>query len=33
MMMPYKIEGPVETPPIENYQSPDGDYNDVSKKW
>ncbi|CAG9857804.1 unnamed protein product [Phyllotreta striolata] len=33
LLMPYKVEGPVETPPIENYKSPDGDYKDVSKVW
>lgn len=31
--LPYKLTGPVETPPIENYSSPDGEYIDVSKKW
>lgn len=31
--LPYQLTGPVETPPIENYQSPDGEYNDISKKW
>lgn len=29
----YQLTGPVETPPIENYQSPDGEYIDISKKW
>ncbi|RZC35266.1 39S ribosomal protein L40, mitochondrial, partial [Asbolus verrucosus] len=32
-LLPYKTEGPLETPPIESYESPDGDYVDVSKKW
>lgn len=33
-LLPYQLlTGPVETPPIENYQSPDGEYIDVSKKW
>ncbi|XP_050421864.1 39S ribosomal protein L40, mitochondrial [Adelges cooleyi] len=32
-LLPYNLEGPVETPPIENYQSPDGEYSDISKKW
>ncbi|CAH1284945.1 unnamed protein product [Diabrotica balteata] len=32
-LMPFTSQGPVETPPIENYNSPDGDYQDVSKKW
>lgn len=31
--LPYQLTGPVETPPIKNYQSPDGEYIDVSKKW
>lgn len=31
--LPYNLTGPVETPPIENYQSPDGEYIDISKKW
>lgn len=32
-LLPYKLTGPVETPPIENYDSPDGEYIDISKKW
>ncbi|XP_050541741.1 39S ribosomal protein L40, mitochondrial [Daktulosphaira vitifoliae] len=32
-LLPYTLEGPVETPPIENYESPDGEYTDISKKW
>ncbi|KAG6455435.1 hypothetical protein O3G_MSEX009231 [Manduca sexta] len=32
-LIPYSINGPVATPPIKNYNSPDGDYIDVSKKW
>lgn len=32
-LLPYQLTGPVETPPIENYQSPDGEYIDISKKW
>lgn len=31
--LPYQLTGPVETPPIENYESPDGEYLDISKKW
>lgn len=31
--LPYKLTGPVETPPIENHSSPDGEYIDISKKW
>ncbi|CAK1583771.1 unnamed protein product [Parnassius mnemosyne] len=32
-LIPYTISGPVATPPIKNYDSPDGEYVDVSKKW
>lgn len=32
-LLTHQITGPVETPPIENYQSPDGEYIDISKKW
>ncbi|EFA07359.2 large ribosomal subunit protein mL40 [Tribolium castaneum] len=32
-LLPFKSEGPLETPAIDNYESPDGDYADVSKKW
>ncbi|XP_044265787.1 39S ribosomal protein L40, mitochondrial [Tribolium madens] len=32
-LLPFKREGPLETPTIDNYESPDGDYADVSKKW
>ncbi|KAL4121600.1 hypothetical protein QTP88_014082 [Uroleucon formosanum] len=32
-LLTYQLNGPVETPPIENYQSPDGEYIDISKKW
>ncbi|KAL4717911.1 hypothetical protein ACJJTC_001329 [Scirpophaga incertulas] len=32
-LIPFTINGPVATPPIKNYESPDGDYIDVSKKW
>lgn len=31
--LPYFAEGPKITPPIEKYDSPDGDYQDISKKW
>jgi len=31
--IPYEVKGPTDTPPIENYTSPDGDYVDVSRKW
>ncbi|KAI8424915.1 hypothetical protein MSG28_006833 [Choristoneura fumiferana] len=32
-LVPYSINGPVATPPIKGYYSPDGEYIDVSKKW
>ncbi|KAL0869010.1 hypothetical protein ABMA27_007331 [Loxostege sticticalis] len=32
-LIPYTIKGPVATPPIKDYESPDGEYIDVSKKW
>ncbi|XP_075982561.1 mitochondrial ribosomal protein L40 [Anticarsia gemmatalis] len=32
-LIPYEIRGTVATPPIKNYESPDGEYIDVSKKW
>uniref|UniRef100_A0A336M717 Large ribosomal subunit protein mL40 n=1 Tax=Culicoides sonorensis TaxID=179676 RepID=A0A336M717_CULSO len=31
--VPFFAKAPVATPPIENYDSPDGEYVDVSKKW
>lgn len=32
-LLPFNSEGPTETPPIEGYDGPDGDYKDVSKIW
>ncbi|XP_058117648.1 large ribosomal subunit protein mL40-like [Anopheles ziemanni] len=32
-LVPFGAEGPVATPPIKNYEQPDGEYIDVSKKW
>ncbi len=32
-LVPFKAVGPVSSPPIKNYESPDGDYTDISKKW
>ncbi|CAG4957396.1 39S ribosomal protein L40, mitochondrial [Colias croceus] len=32
-ILPYSVEGTYATPPIKNYDSPDGEYIDVSKKW
>ena len=31
--LPYRSEGPVETPPIVGYHPPEGDFFDISKKW
>lgn len=32
-LVPFKAVGPVATPPIENYESPDGEYIEVVPKW
>ncbi|XP_068156130.1 large ribosomal subunit protein mL40 [Drosophila tropicalis] len=32
-LLPVTIKGPVATPPIKNYASPDGDYIQQSSKW
>lgn len=32
-LLPFTVRGPVKTPPIKGYDSPDGEYTDVSKKW
>ncbi|CAG9760231.1 unnamed protein product [Ceutorhynchus assimilis] len=32
-ILPFISIGPVETPAIDNYDVPDGEYQDVSKKW
>lgn len=32
-LTPISVTGPVNTPPIKGYVSPDGDYIDISKKW
>lgn len=31
--IPFYAKAPVATPPIEQYDSPDGEYFDVSRKW
>lgn len=31
--IPFYAKAPVATPPIEKYDSPDGEYHDISKKW
>ncbi|KAL9896705.1 mitochondrial ribosomal protein L40 isoform 2-T2 [Glossina fuscipes fuscipes] len=32
-LLPVRVKGPVATPPIEGYNSPDGDYLLDAKKW
>lgn len=32
-LLPYKARMVVATPPIKNYESPDGEFVDISKKW
>ncbi|BFF89258.1 39S ribosomal protein L40 mitochondrial [Drosophila madeirensis] len=32
-LLPVTLKGPVSTPPIKNYASPDGDYIHQSMKW
>ncbi|KAJ2953410.1 hypothetical protein O0L34_g1000 [Tuta absoluta] len=32
-LIPYSITGTVATPPIKGYDSPDGEYIDITKKW
>lgn len=32
-LVPFKTKGPVSTPPIKDYDSPDGDYLVEIKKW
>ncbi|XP_017083939.2 39S ribosomal protein L40, mitochondrial [Drosophila eugracilis] len=32
-LLPVSVKGPVATPPIKNYASPDGDYLHQSMKW
>lgn len=32
-LVPFHVEGPTATPPIDKYESPDGEYANVSKKW
>ncbi|XP_012256281.2 39S ribosomal protein L40, mitochondrial [Athalia rosae] len=32
-LLPYIAKGPVSTPPIKNYPSPDGEYENISKTW
>ncbi|XP_059471169.1 large ribosomal subunit protein mL40 [Neocloeon triangulifer] len=32
-VMPFTIKGPTHTPAIKDYDSPDGEYTDISKDW
>lgn len=32
-LLPVTVKGPVTTPPIQNYDSPDGEYILEAKKW
>lgn len=32
-LLPFTAQGPVATPSIEKYDSPDGEYLNISKKW
>lgn len=32
-LVPFHVEGPTATPPIDKYDSPDGEYTNISKKW
>ncbi|XP_026753381.1 39S ribosomal protein L40, mitochondrial isoform X1 [Galleria mellonella] len=32
-LVPFSTSGPVATPPIKGYDTPDGEYIDISKKW
>lgn len=32
-LLPFKAKMVVATPPITSYESPDGEYVDISKKW
>lgn len=33
MLLPYRAKGPVRTPPIKDFDAPDGEYIDETKKW
>lgn len=32
-LVPFHAEGPTATPPINKYESPDGEYVNISKNW
>lgn len=33
LALTFEREGPSETPPVEQYESPDGEYQDTSRQW
>uniref|UniRef100_A0A8D9A0P0 Large ribosomal subunit protein mL40 n=1 Tax=Cacopsylla melanoneura TaxID=428564 RepID=A0A8D9A0P0_9HEMI len=32
-LLPFSAKGPLHTPPLQNYESPDGDYSDISRNF
>lgn len=32
-LLPYSRKGPLHTPPIDDFEAPDGEYLDVTKKY
>lgn len=32
-LLPFKVKGPVLTPPIKDYEAPDGEYFNITRKW
>ncbi|XP_063861064.1 LOW QUALITY PROTEIN: large ribosomal subunit protein mL40-like [Scylla paramamosain] len=32
-LLPFRAKGPVATPPIKDYDTPDGEYYNITKKW
>ncbi|ROT82297.1 putative 39S ribosomal protein L40, mitochondrial [Penaeus vannamei] len=32
-LLPYRARGPLRTPPIQDYDTPDGEYFNRTKKW
>lgn len=33
LLFPFSHEGPAYTPPMRNYEAPDGKYNDITKVY
>lgn len=31
--LPFTVDGPTDTPPIKDFDSPQGDYKDCTKTW